>query len=86
MTVLAVFFALPVALFVRFAGGEGSGRVAAMVFALTLPATGALILRLNPDLIPDRAALGRVTALEWAALAVVVALVTAGARWLATTR
>jgi hypothetical protein len=83
---LAVFFVLPAALFVRLSGTEGPGRLAAMTLALTLPATGALLLRLNPDLIPDRAALRRLAPADWASLAVLAALVLSAAGWLAAGR
>jgi hypothetical protein len=84
LVVLVLFFALPAALFVRLSGTEGPGRVAVMILALTLPATGALILRLNPDLLPDRAALGSLSLMEWMHLAVLTALLLGGVWWLTT--
>jgi hypothetical protein len=82
--VLVLFFALPAALFVRLSGTEGPGRVAVMILALTLPATGALILRLNPDLVSDRAALGSLSLMEWTHLAVLAALLLGVVWWLTT--
>lgn len=79
----AVFFVLPAAVFLRLSGTTGSTRVAVQIVALTFPATGALILRLNPALIPDRASLGALPPLAWAALVVATAAVLAAAWWVA---
>ncbi len=83
LLVLAVFFVLPAALFFRLAGAGDGRRTAVMIVALTLPATGALILRLNPDLVPERAALRGLRALEWVTLAALGALLASAAWWLA---
>jgi hypothetical protein len=81
--VIAVFFVMPAALFFRLSGTEGSTRVAVQIVAMTLPATGALILRLNPDLVPDRDAFRGLSPLAWASLAALSAAVVACAWWLA---
>jgi hypothetical protein len=83
LLVLAVFFVLPAALFFRLGGTEGSTRVAVQILAMTLPATGALILRVNPDLVPDRATLRSLSPVAWAALAVLAGAVFTCAWWLA---
>jgi hypothetical protein len=75
LLVLAVFFALPAALFFRLSSTEGSTRVAVQIVAMTLPATGALILRVNPDLVPDRATLQGLSPVAWASLAVLTGAV-----------
>jgi hypothetical protein len=82
MVVGVLFFVLPALLFFRLAGREES-RVAAMILALTLPATGALVVRLNPDLVPDRASLRDLPPAEWAHVVLFGALLAAGAWWLA---
>lgn len=79
---LAAFFVLPAGLFLRVADTEGQGRVAVMILALTLPATGALILRLNPDLIPDRATLRRLGPGDLARLGALAVLLLAAVWWL----
>lgn len=84
LVVLVLFFALPAVLFFRLAGAEGSTRVAVLILALTLPATGALILRLNPDLVPDHAALTGLSPMEWVHLALLAALLLGGVWWLTT--
>jgi hypothetical protein len=83
LLVLAVFFALPAALFFRLSGTESSTRVAVHIVAMTLPATGALILRVNPDLVPDRATLRSLSPLAWAALAVLAGGVFMCTWWIA---
>jgi hypothetical protein len=75
--VLAGTFVLPAALFFRLSHTVGSTRVAVQIVALILPATGALILQMNPDLVPDRRTLAALSPLAWVALiAVAVGLVT----------
>jgi hypothetical protein len=81
VVVLVAFFALPALVFLRLADTAGSTRVAVQIVALVLPATGALILRVNPDLIPSRASLRSTPPSEWLALVVVGALLLAVA-WL----
>lgn len=81
--VVALCFVLPVALLVHLAGTTGSTRLAGHILALTLPATGALILRLNPDLLPDRAALATLGPLGWLRIALLAALLGFGAWWVA---
>ncbi len=84
LLVLVGFFVLPAVLFFRLAGAEEAGaRMAVMILALTLPATGALILRLNPDLLPDRQGLRRLQPLEWVNLLALLALLLTGVWWLA---
>lgn len=83
LLVFAVFFVLPAAIFLRLSGTTGSTRVAVQIVALTFPATGALVLRLSPGLIPDRASLETLPALAWAALAFATAAVLAAAWWVA---
>ena len=81
--VLAVFFVMPAAIFFRLSATAGSTRVAVQIVAMTLPATGALILRVNPDLIPDRDTFRSLSPLAWASLAILVGVVVACAWWLA---
>jgi hypothetical protein len=83
LLVFAVFFVLPAAVFLRLSGTTGSTRVAVQITALTFPATGALVLRLNPALVPDRATLGALPLLAWVALAVALVAILATAWWLA---
>lgn len=83
VVVLAVFFALPAVLFLRLAGTIGSTRLAVQVLMLTLPATGALVLHLNPDLVPDRAGLRAVSTVEWIRAVLLAGLLVGGAWWLA---
>jgi hypothetical protein len=78
-----VFFALPAALFFRLSSTEGSTRVAVQIVAMTLPATGALILRVNPDLVPDRATFQSLSPLAWASLAMLAGMVFVCTWWVA---
>jgi hypothetical protein len=83
VVVLALFFVFPLALFVRQGDTEGSTRVAVQIAALVLPATGALVLRLNPDLVPDRAGLADLTPGDWLRLALLAVVLAAVAWWVA---
>jgi len=80
LVVLVAFFVLPAFIFLRMAETVGSTRVAVQIVALVLPATGALILRVNPDLVPTRGALRATTPLEWLRLGGLAALMV-GAAW-----
>ena len=84
LIILALFFVLPAALFLRLIGSEGTARVAAMILALTLPATGAVILRLNPDLLPELESLKELAPGEWIHLIALAALLLVGIWWLTT--
>jgi hypothetical protein len=77
--VLATCFVLPALVFVRLVGSPGSLGVAVLIVALTLPATGALILRVNPDLVPDRDTLRALPAVAWLRAAVLAGLMGAAA-------
>jgi hypothetical protein len=81
--VVAIFFLLPAVLFFRLSGNEGGTRTAVMVLALILPATGAMILQRNPDLLPERHRVRALQPLEWVNLAALAALLATGAWWLA---
>ncbi len=83
LLVLALFFVLPAALFFRLGSTEGSTRVAVQIVAMTLPATGALILRVNPDLVPDRATFRSLSPVAWASLVLLTVTVLACAWWVA---
>lgn len=84
LVVMALFFALPAALLFRLVDTTGSTRVAVQILALTLPATGALVLRLNPDLVPARAVLEDLSPLEWVRVLLLTGLLLGGAWWTAT--
>lgn len=82
LIVVTLFFVLPALLFLRLAGSEGSTRVAVMILALTLPATGALVLRVNPDLVPDAGTVRSLSAYEVLRLVLLAALLLGGAWWI----
>lgn len=83
LLVLAIFFVLPAAVFFRLRDTVGSTRVAVQIVAMTLPATGALVLRVSPGLVPDRASLGTLSLVAWAALAVATVALVTGIWWVA---
>lgn len=83
VVVLALCFVLPAVLWLRLAGRGHSVGVAVMILALVLPATGALILRLNPDLVPEGRALRTLGPADWLQAVLLAAALLAGAWWVA---
>jgi hypothetical protein len=70
-------------LWLRLAGRAGSVGVAVMILALVLPATGALILGVNPDLVRDGPALRGLRPADWLQVGLLALRLLGGAWWIA---